>query len=425
MTAIDFEKFETLSKEKKNELNNFEFPAVDLLCDYATEKSENEWIVTLKELVCSDEFQNSEFELPVALGKSADKKPVVADLAQMPHLIISGTYGMGSHSCIHSILVSLLYKKHPAELKIVMIDTKRCDYIQYDTLESHYLAKLPDATSPIISGTRSAIDTLNSLCREMENRYDLLRKAKVSNIKEYNSLFRKQKLPPTDEHRYLPYIAVIIDDYRQLVLPVGKMAEKPILQLARHAHTTGIHLVIVTQRPDVHILTDNLNSLIPSRIAFRVKNAEESRTILGVEGAERLRGNGDMLLSIDKNNLVRLQGCFIGESEVDAVIQHISTQPGCPQPYFLPKCDGKVMSNTPDELDPDFVRAATLVVEAQQASVAFLQRNMLIGYNRAGHLMDQLEEFGIVTSAKENEERKVKIKTEHELGCLINYIFGQ
>lgn len=417
LTATDAEKN---LYNPQDGLNTFEFPTADLLCDYATEKSENEWIVTLKEMIGSYEFQNSEFELPVALGKSADKKPVVADLARMPHLIISGTYGMGTHSCIHSILVSLLYKKHPAELKFVMIDTQRCDYICYDSIEGHYLAELPDAPSPIVFGTKSAIHTLNSLCREMEDRRELLEKVGAGNIQEYNAKFCQARILPTDRHRHLPYIVAIVDDVGQLTGSVGNMAEKPIVRLAQQGHTAGIHLILVTQRPDIRTLTDALKAHIPSRIAFRVRNVEASCAILDSEGAERLRGNGDMLFSLGGGEPVRLQGCFIGESEVDAIIRHIASQPGCPQPYLLPPCDGRATSTAPDELDPDFVQAATLVVEAQQASASFLQRNMFIGYNRVGHLMDQLEEFGIVGAFSEGKKRKVKVNTKEELDSLIN-----
>ena len=397
----------------------YKFPAVDLLQDYTEEKSlSKSKIVTLKEVILSSQFQDSSYDLPICLGESVEGEPVVADLSRLPHLLVAGDPGMGKRPCINSIVVSLLYKKRPEELKFVFIDTRKVEYCDYRIICNHYLAKLPNVDNPIIDSIRDAVNTLESLRREMEDRYDLLRKASARNIKDYNAKYSEEKLSATDGHRHLPYLVVVIDDLRDLILTAGQSAELPIACLAQLSRAVGIHLILCTERPSFDVLTGAIKANFPARIAFRVHTKEESKAILNHSGAELLSGNGDMLLSIDGANLIRLQGAFIGSLEVESVTLHIAAQTGYSQPYLLPHCEVKPEDKTPTDpkdIDPAFMMAATIVVESQLGSTSFLQRKLKIGYNRANRIMDQLEEFGVVGSYKENVGREVKVKTTEEL----------
>ncbi len=397
----------------------YEFPTADLLLDYTEEKSHSKSnIVTLKEVILSDRFQNTQYDLPIGLGKNANDEPIVADLSRLPHLLIAGSPGMGKRPCINGIIVSLLYKKRPEELKFVFVDTRKVEYCDYRIICNHYLAKLPNVDNPIVDSIRDAANTLESLRCEMEERYDLLRKAGARNIKYYNAKYSEGKLPATKGHRHLPYLVVVIDDLRDLILTVGRSVELPIACLAQLSRAVGIHLILSTERPSFDVLTGAIKANFPARIVFRVHTKEESKAILNCSDAALLSGNGDMLLSIDGANLIRLQGAFIGSLEVESVTRHIAAQTGYSQPYLLPHCEVKPEDKTPTDpkdIDPAFMMAATIVVESQLGSTSFLQRKLKIGYNRANRIMDQLEEFGIVGCYKENEGREVKVKTTEEL----------
>ena len=397
----------------------YEFPTADLLLDYTEEKSHSKSkIVTLKEVILSDRFQDFQYDLPIALGKNANDETIVADLSRLPHLLIAGSPGMGKRPCINGIIVSLLYKKRPEELKFVFVDTRKAEYSDYRCFSSHYLAKLPNVDNPIIDSIGDAVNTLESLRREMENRYDLLRKASARNIKYYNAKYSEGKLPATKGHRHLPYLVVVIDDLRDLILTAGRSVELPIACLAQLSRAVGIHLILSTERPSFDVLTGAIKANFPARIAFRVHTKEESKAILNCSDAALLSGNGDMLFSIEGNNLVRIQGAFIGSSEVESVTRYIAAQQGFSQPYILPQCKiepSKAFHTDPENIDPGFAEAATIVVESQLGSTSFLQRKMKIGYNRAGRIMDQLEEFGIVGPYNASEGREVKVKTTEEL----------
>lgn len=414
------------SNHSENTKPLYEFPAVDLLQDYTEEKSlSKSKIVTLKEVILSDQFQASQDNLPIALGRDDDDEPIVADLSRLPHLLIAGSPGMGKSACINGIVVSLLYKKRPEELKFVFIDTRKVEYQNYQNICNHYLAKLPNIDSPIVDSIQDTVNTLESLRCEMENRYDLLKTARARNIKEYNAKYDKGNLSSTDGHRPLPYIVVVIDDYRDLVLTAGQSAELPIVRLAQLSRAVGIHLILSTQWPSFNIITGVIKANFPARIAFRVHTKKESNIILDYSGAELLSGDGDMLLSTGGADLIRLQGAFIGSLEVDSVTRHIAAQQVFSQPYLLPPCEIEPEDKTPtylEDIDPAFMMAATLVVESQLGSFSFLQRKMAIGYNRANRIMDQMEEFGIVGRYKQGEEREVKVKTIEELIAIFKKI---
>ena len=402
----------------------YEFPSIDLLQDYTEEKSHSKSkIVTLKEVILSDRFQNSQDNLPIALGKNAADEPIVADLSRLPHLLIAGAPGMGKHSCINGIVVSLLYKKRPEELKFVFIDTRKVEYCDYQRISDHYLAKLPKVDNPIVDHIKVAVNTLESLRCEMENRYDLLKIAGACQIKEYNAKYDQGELSSTDGHRRLPYIVVVIDDLRDLILTAGRSAEFPIVSLAQLSRAVGIHLILSTHWSSPNVLTPFIKANVPARIAFRVYNQEESDVILDQSGAEQLSGNGDMLLLVEGSELIRLQGAFIGLSEVECVTLHIAAQPGFLQPYHLPQCEIDLKDKTPtnpENADPELRTAATIVVELQLASVSVLQRTLKIGYSRANRIMDQLEELGIV--GHNSEGRDVKVKTTEELSAIFKKI---
>ncbi len=376
-------------------------------------------IVSLKEVLRSEKYIESKMMLPIALGKTIANEVFVADLAKMPHLLIAGATGQGKSVGINTILMSLLYKKHPSELKLVLVDPKRVELPIYGDIANHYLAKLPGEDESIITDTTKVIHTLNSLCIEMDNRYELLQKARVRNIKEYNAKFQNRKLNPLEGHKFLPFIVLVIDEFADLIMTAGKEVEMPIGRLAQLARAVGIHLIIATQRPSVKIITGLIKANFPARLAFKVTSTVDSRTILDSKGADQLIGRGDMLLSIGGNN-VRLQCAFIDTPEVEEVISHIANQQGYPSPYLLPEFkgedengNGKAISF--QDLDPMFEEAAKLVVGNQQGSTSMIQRKLSLGYNRAGRIMDQMESLGIVGEAKGSKPREVLFFSEQEL----------
>ena len=379
-------------------------------------------IVSLKEVLQSEKYIESKMLLPIALGKTIANEVYVADLAKMPHLLIAGATGQGKSVGINTILMSLLYKKHPSELKLVLVDPKRVELPIYGDIAKHYLAKLPGDDEPIITDTTKVIHTLNSLCIEMDNRYELLQKARVRNIKEYNAKFQNRKLNPLEGHKFLPFIILVIDEFADLIMTAGKEVEMPIGRLAQLARAVGIHLIIATQRPSVKIITGLIKANFPARLAFKVTSAIDSRTILDSKGADQLIGRGDMLLSVGGNN-VRLQCAFVDTPEVEEVISHIANQQGYPSAYMLPEFkgeeDGGSSSVVYQDLDPMFEEAARLVVSNQQGSTSMIQRKLSLGYNRAGRIMDQMESLGIVGEARGSKPREVLFFSEQELDTFI------
>ena len=381
-------------------------------------------IVSLKEVLKSQKYIESKMDLPIALGKTIANEVFVADLARMPHLLIAGATGQGKSVGINAILMSLLYKKHPSELKLILIDPKRVELPIYGDIVKHYLAKLPGDEEAIITDTTKVIHTLNSLCIEMDNRYELLQKARVRNIKEYNKKFQSRKLNPLEGHKFLPFIVLVIDEFADLIMTAGKEVEMPIGRLAQLARAVGIHLVIATQRPSVKIITGLIKANFPARLAFKVTSVVDSRTILDSKGAEQLIGRGDMLLSVGGNN-VRLQCAFIDTPEVELVIEHIAQQQGYPTAYMLPEFKGEEDENgngkaiSFSDLDPMFEEAAKLVVGNQSGSTSMIQRKLSLGYNRAGRIMDQMESLGIVGGAQGSKPREVFFFSEQELDTFI------
>lgn len=382
--------------------------------------NKNPQMVSMKSIIESEKFQNNKFDLPIGLGKTISNEPFVVDLAKMPHLLMAGATGQGKSVGLNAIITSLLYKKHPSELKLVLIDPKKVEFTLYTDIEKHYLAKLPDTEEPIITDSKKVIQTLNSLCEEMDQRYDLLKLAKARNIKEYNAKFCSRKLSPALGHRYLPYIVLIIDEFGDLIMTSGREIETPIARLAQLARAIGIHLIIATQRPSVNIITGIIKANFPSRIAFRVSSKIDSRTILDGNGADQLIGKGDMLLSTG-SDLIRLQCAFVDTPEVEKITHFIEEQQSYPEAYMLPEYDmeenkgadeGK---SSTDELDELFMDAATLIVQTQIGSTSNIQRKMKLGYNRAGRIMDQLEEFDIVGPSLGSKAREVKVRSEEEL----------
>lgn len=382
--------------------------------------NKNPQMVSMKSIIESEKFQNNKFDLPIGLGKTISNEPFVVDLAKMPHLLMAGATGQGKSVGLNAIITSLLYKKHPSELKLVLIDPKKVEFTLYTDIEKHYLAKLPDTEEPIITDSKKVIQTLNSLCEEMDQRYDLLKLAKARNIKEYNAKFCSRKLSPALGHRYLPYIVLIIDEFGDLIMTSGREIETPIARLAQLARAIGIHLIIATQRPSVNIITGIIKANFPSRIAFRVSSKLDSRTILDGNGADQLIGKGDMLLSTG-SDLIRLQCAFVDTPEVEKITHFIEEQQSYPEAYMLPEYDmeenkgadeGK---SSTDELDELFMDAATLIVQTQIGSTSNIQRKMKLGYNRAGRIMDQLEEFDIVGPSLGSKAREVKVRSEEEL----------
>ncbi|MDQ6761106.1 MAG: DNA translocase FtsK, partial [Bacteroidota bacterium] len=375
-------------------------------------------VVSMKTLLNSDKFQKNHFSLPIAIGKKIDNENFIVDLTTMPHLLMAGATGQGKSVGLNAILVSLLYKKHPSQLKFVLIDPKKVELSIYQSIEKHFLAKLPGEEDAIITDTKKVIHTLNALCIEMDNRYDLLKEAGTRNIKEYNEKFVSRKLNPEKGHQYLPFIVLVIDEFADLIMTAGKEVEMPIARLAQLARAVGIHLIIATQRPSVNIITGTIKANFPARIAFKVSSKIDSRTILDIGGAEQLIGKGDMLISYN-GELTRLQCAFVDTPEVDKVTDFIGEQQGYAQAFMLPEyVDEKEFENKDfdvNDRDPLFEDAAKLIVMSQSGSTSLLQRKMKLGYNRAGRLMDQLEAAGVVGPNQGSKVRDVLIKTDAEL----------
>ncbi|RYZ53484.1 MAG: DNA translocase FtsK, partial [Sphingobacteriales bacterium] len=379
----------------------------------------NKQIVSMKALLSSEKFVNSKMSLPIALGKKIDNENYIVDLATMPHLLMAGATGQGKSVGINAILVSLLYKKHPSQLKFVMVDPKKVELSIYRVIEKHFLAKLPNEEEAIITDTKKVIYTLNALCIEMDNRYELLKEAGARNIKEYNEKFINRRLNPLRGHKYLPFIVLVIDEFADLIMTAGKEVEMPIARLAQLARAVGIHLIIATQRPSVNVITGTIKANFPGRIAFKVSAKVDSRTILDAGGAEQLIGRGDMLVS-HGSELLRLQCAFVDTPEVEKVVDFIGTQRGYPTAFELPEYEGeeddgnsKIVDLT--NRDKLFEDCAKVVVQTQSGSTSMLQRRFNLGYNRAGRIMDQLEAAGIVGPAMGSKPRDVLFHTEAEL----------
>ncbi len=375
-------------------------------------------VVSMKTLLASEKFLNNNFSLPIAIGKKIDNENFIVDLASMPHLLMAGATGQGKSVGINTILVSLLYKKHPSQLKFVLVDPKKVELSLYRVIEKHFLAKLPGEEEAIITDTKKVVHTLNALCIEMDTRYDLLKEAGCRNIKEYNEKFTARKLNPEKGHQYLPFIVLVVDEFADLIMTAGKEVEMPIARLAQLARAIGIHLIIATQRPSVNIITGTIKANFPARIAFKVSSKIDSRTILDAGGAEQLIGKGDMLVSYN-GEITRLQCAFVDTPEVEKVCAFIGNQKGYPQAFLLPEyidekdLEGKDFDS--NDRDPLFEDAARLIVQNGVGSTSLIQRRMKLGYNRAGRLMDQLEAAGIVGPNQGSKAREVRFKTEMEL----------
>lgn len=379
-------------------------------------------VVSMKTLLSSERFLKNNFSLPIAIGKKIDNENFIVDLANMPHLLMAGATGQGKSVGLNAILVSLLYKKHPSQLKFVLVDPKKVELSIYKTIERHFLAKLPGEEEAIITDTKKVVHTLNALCIEMDNRYDLLKEAGCRNIREYNEKFAARKLNPEKGHQFLPFIVLVVDEFADLIMTAGKEVEMPIARLAQLARAVGIHLIIATQRPSVNIITGTIKANFPARIAFKVSSKIDSRTILDTGGAEQLIGKGDMLISYN-GELVRLQCAFVDTPEVDKVNEFIGSQRGYAQAFLLPEyVDEKEMEKGDFDIndkDPLFEDAARLIVASQSGSTSLLQRKMKLGYNRAGRLMDQLESAGVVGPNQGSKVRDVLIKTDADLQQLM------
>ena len=380
-------------------------------------------IVSMHSVINSAKYQNSDAALPVCLGKTISNEVFVADLAKMPHLLMAGATGQGKSVGLNAIIISLLYRKHPSELKFVMVDPKKVELTLYQTIERHYLAKLPGDSEAIITDNKQVINTLNSLCIEMDERYALLQSAMVRNIKEYNDKFIKRKLNPEEGHKFLPYIVVIIDEVADLIMTAGKEVEHPIGRIAQLARAIGIHLILATQRPSVNIITGTIKANFPARVAFRVSSKIDSRTILDGNGADQLIGKGDMLYSTG-SELIRLQCPFVDTPEVDTITAFIGNQRGYPSAHMLPEVredsDGEIASFDPNDKDDLFEDAARIVVQHQQGSTSLIQRRLKVGYNRAGRLIDQLEATNIVGPFEGSKARQVLIPDEYALEQFLN-----
>ena len=376
--------------------------------------------VGLKELLNAEKFKHAKMDLPIALGKTIANEVFIADLAKMPHLLIAGATGQGKSVGINAILMSLIFKKHPSQVKLVLIDPKKVELFPYRKLDRHFLAFLPNQDDPIITETKQVVYTLNSLCIEMDIRYDLLKKAHARNITEYNKKFIGRKLVPTEGHRFLPFIVLVIDEFADLIMIAGKEVELPIARLAQLARAVGIHLVIATQRPSVNIITGVIKANFPARIAFRVTAKVDSRTILDAGGADQLIGRGDLLLTVG-GDMIRLQCAFVDTPELEQVIASIDAQDGFPEPFFLPEYhdeDSEIPGSGGirfSDLDEMFEDAARLIIQNQHGSTSMIQRRLKLGYNRAGRIMDQLEAFGIVGPNEGSKAREVLFFSEMEL----------
>lgn len=378
----------------------------------------NPSMVSMKSAIASPKFQQAEMELPIALGKTISNETLVVDLAKMPHLLMAGATGQGKSVGLNAVLTSLLYKKHPAEVKFVLVDPKKVELTLFNKIERHYLAKLPDTDEAIITDNAKVINTLNSLCLEMDNRYSLLKDAMVRNIKEYNEKFKQRKLNPENGHRFLPYIVLVVDEFADLIMTAGKEVELPIARLAQLARAIGIHLIIATQRPSVNVITGMIKANFPARIAFRVTSKIDSRTILDSGGADQLIGRGDLLFS-NGNDLIRVQCAFVDTPEVERICDFIGSQKAYADAYLLPDYVGEDSGIKLDmdisERDSLFRDAAEVVVSAQQGSASLIQRKLKLGYNRAGRIIDQLEAAGIVGPFEGSKARQVLITDMNSL----------
>ena len=385
--------------------------------------NKNPTMVSMKSVIGSAKFQEAEMELPIALGKTISNETFVVDLAKMPHLLMAGATGQGKSVGLNAVLTSLLYKKHPAEVKFVLVDPKKVELTLFNKIERHYLAKLPDMDDAIITDNAKVVNTLNSLCVEMDNRYSLLKDAMVRNIKEYNDKFKARKLNPENGHRFLPYIVLVVDEFADLIMTAGKEVEVPIARLAQLARAIGIHLIIATQRPSVNVITGLIKANFPARIAFRVTSKIDSRTILDTQGADQLIGRGDMLYT-NGNDVVRVQCAFIDTPEVEKITEFIGSQKAYATAYLLPEFIGEESGINLDmdisERDTLFREAAEIIVNAQQGSASLLQRKLKLGYNRAGRLIDQLEAAGIVGPFEGSKARSVNILDMSSLDQFFN-----
>ena len=383
----------------------------------------NPQVVSMRQVIASKKFQEAKMELPVAMGRTITNENFIFDLAKMPHLLMAGATGQGKSVGLNAILTSLLYKKHPSQLKFVLVDPKKVELTLYNKIERHYLAILPDSDEAIITDTTKVIYTLNSLCIEMDNRYELLKSAMVRNIKEYNAKFIARRLNPEEGHKYLPYIVLVIDEFADLIMTAGKEVEMPIARLAQLARAIGIHLIVATQRPSVNVITGIIKANFPARAAFRVTSKIDSRTILDAGGADQLIGKGDMLFS-QGSDLVRLQCAFVDTPEVEEICDFIGNQQAYPTAYQLPEYAGEegggVGDIDPSERDALFTDAARLVVQTQQGSTSMIQRKLKLGYNRAGRIVDQLEAAGILGPFEGSKARQVLVPDEMALEQKLN-----
>jgi S-DNA-T family DNA segregation ATPase FtsK/SpoIIIE len=385
--------------------------------------NKNATIVSMRSVIASPKFQKAEMELPIAFGKTISNETFVVDLAKMPHLLMAGATGQGKSVGLNAVLTSLLYKKHPAEVKFVLVDPKKVELTLFNKIERHFLAKLPDVEEAIITDNTKVINTLNSLCIEMDDRYELLKLAMVRNIKEYNTKFKARKLNPNDGHKFLPYIVLVIDEFADLIMTAGKEVETPIARLAQLARAIGIHLIIATQRPSVNVITGIIKANFPARIAFRVTSKIDSRTILDAQGADQLIGRGDMLFT-QGNDVTRIQCAFVDTPEVAKITEYIGSQRAYPDAHMLPEYvggddSGTSLDNDISERDAMFREAAEVIVVAQQGSASLIQRKLKLGYNRAGRIIDQLEAAGIVGSFEGSKARQVLVQDMYALDQLL------
>ncbi|WP_422079964.1 DNA translocase FtsK 4TM domain-containing protein [Ulvibacterium sp.] len=385
--------------------------------------NKNATVVSMRSVIASSKFQKAEMQLPIAFGKTISNETFVVDLAKMPHLLMAGATGQGKSVGLNAVITSLLYKKHPAEVKFILVDPKKVELTLYNKIERHFLAKLPDSEEAIITDNTKVINTLNSLCIEMDNRYELLKSAMVRNIKEYNAKFKTRKLNPHDGHKFLPYIVLVIDEFADLIMTAGKEVETPIARLAQLARAIGIHLIIATQRPSVNVITGIIKANFPARIAFRVTSKIDSRTILDSQGADQLIGRGDMLFT-QGNDVTRLQCAFVDTPEVAKITEYIGSQRAYPHAHELPEYVGEDSGTSIDyeiqDRDAMFREAAEVIVTAQQGSASLIQRKLKLGYNRAGRIIDQLEAAGIVGPFEGSKARQVLVSDIYALDQLLN-----
>ena len=390
--------------------------------------NKNPQIVSMHSVIASKKFQEEEkYVLPVALGRTITNEVFMFDLAKTPHLLVAGATGQGKSVGLNAIITSLLYKKHPSELKFVLIDPKMVEFNIYEALEKHYMAKMPDQDDIIITNSTKVIQTLNSLVIEMEERYKLLKSAHCRNIVEYNEKFVNRQLNPEKGHRFLPYIVIVIDEFGDFIMVAGKEVETPIARITQKGRAAGMHMILATQRPSVNIITGVIKANVPGRIAFRVSSMIDSRTILDASGANQLEGKGDLLYLGGGNDLVRVQCAFVDTPEVEKIVEHVSKQQAYPSAYILPECeisesggDLNISGVDMTQRDPFFKEAARMVVSTQQGSTSNIQRKFSVGFNRAGRIMDQLEHAGIIGPQEGSKPRKVLVASEFELDQMLN-----